>query len=130
MILSETEDVKLDGFEKLFAKTLPADLESKQLQQVERVRAFFFNLDRLFRNATLYHFNHSSVEGLKKRLIEELASVFELVSEFTVEIQPFEVFLFGQQVFEHQSVDNHYVFRLYQDGLRSLTFRKASLRQS
>ena len=46
MILSETEDVRLDGFEKLFAKTLPADLESKQLQQVECVRSFFFNLDQ------------------------------------------------------------------------------------
>jgi len=124
MNLSETEDVRLDGFEKLFAKTLPVDLESKQLQQVERIRAFFFNLDRLFRNATLYHFHHSSVEGLKKRLVDELTGVFEIASEFTVEVQPFEIFLFGQQVFEHQNVDNHYVFRLYQDGLRSLTFRK------
>ena len=122
--MSGTEDVRLDGFERLFAKTLPDELESAQLQQIQRVRGFFFNLDRLFRNATLYHFDHSSVEGLKKRLIEELASVFELVSEFTVEIQPFEIFLFGHQVFEHQSVDNHYVFRLYQDGLRALSFRR------
>ena len=74
--LSESEVVKLDGFERLFAKGTPIELEQAQVQQVETLRIFFNNLDRLNRNATLYHFEHSSVEGLKKRLAEDIEVIF------------------------------------------------------
>ena len=122
--MSESEVVKLDGFERLFAKGTPVELEQAQVKQVETLRIFFNNLDRLNRNATLYHFEHSSVEGLKKRLAEDIEVIFAQLSEFTVEVQPFELVMFEHQVFEHQNVDNHYLFRMYQDGVRRLTMRR------
>ncbi len=122
--MSDSEEVKIDGFERLFAGKASAQLKQEQLEQVELVRSFFFLLDRLFRNATLYHFAHSSVQGLKKRLIDEMNTIFERMTEFSVQIEPFEITLFEQQVFEHQSIDNHYLFRLYQDGIRTLCLRR------
>lgn len=122
--MSESEVVRLDGFERLFAQSSPIELEQTQIKQVEVLRVFFHNVDRLHRNATLYHFEHSSVEGLKKRLSENLEHLFDLMPEFTLEVQPFELVLFGHQVFEHQNVDNHYLFRMFQDGVRTLTMRR------
>jgi hypothetical protein len=122
--LSESEVVRLDGFERLFAQTNPIELEHVQSKQVEVLRPFFYNIDRLHRNATLYHFEHTSVKGLKTRLAENIQQIFEVMTEFTVEVQPFELVLFGHQVFEHQNVDNHYLFRMFQDGVRKLTIRR------
>ena len=122
--MSESEVVRLDGFERLFAQVSPVELEQAQKKQVELLRSFFYNIDRLHRNATLYHFEHTSVKGLKDRLAENIAQIFEAMSEFTVEVQPFELVLFGHQVFEHQNVDNHYLFRMFQDGVRKLTIRR------
>jgi hypothetical protein len=122
--LSESEVVRLDGFERLFAQASPVELEHAQTKQVELLRSFFYNIDRLHRNATLYHFEHTSVNGLKERLAENIQQIFEVMTEFTVEVQPFELVLFGHQIFEHQNVDNHYLFRLFQDGVRKLTIRR------
>ena len=38
--------------------------------------------------------------------------------------RPFELVMYEHQVFEHQSIDNHYLFRMYQDGVRRLTMRR------
>ena len=122
--MSESEVVRLDGFERLFAQSGPVELEQAQTKQVELLRPFFYNIDRLHRNATLYHFEHTSVKGLKDRLTENIQQIFDVMAEFTVEVQPFELVLFGHQVFEHQNVDNHYLFRMFQDGVRKLTIRR------
>ena len=102
--MSESEVVRLDGFERLFAQSGPVELEQAQTKQVELLRPFFYNIDRLHRNATLYHFEHTSVKGLKDRLTENIQQIFDVMAEFTVEVQPFELVLFGHQVFEHQNV--------------------------
>ena len=107
----------------LFEDVVRAEVTPELRERIEKARTFFYDLERLVKNATLYGFEHSSVDNLKRKLVENSVSFFERTTEVSVQIRPFEIIFKGHQVYEHRNLDQHYLFRLYQDGLRMLTLR-------
>ena len=45
---------------------------------LKKARTFFYDLERLVKNATLYGFEHSSVDNLKRKLVENSVSFLNI----------------------------------------------------
>jgi hypothetical protein len=81
-------------------------------------------LDKAMKSFRMYAPGHPTVTQLLARLTERTRGLLEEAGEITLAVKPHEFVLAGQAVLRNDEKQDNYCFKLHQDGIRQLTFRK------
>lgn len=107
---------------KLFEGPTEESLDERQRQLVRRGRDVFAELERLLKNVALYGAGHQSVARFRQRFHQALAALLSEQESVEVKVAPYDFLLFDQSIYQNQSPERNFVYRFFQDGIRSLKF--------
>jgi len=91
-------------------------------QETEQAKRVFSLMMRSYQAFEFYPINHSIVQNLSNDLFTALSKFFALRPTLDVDLDRFSVRYFGKEILRDESVLNNFVFILFTDGIRRLSF--------
>jgi hypothetical protein len=115
------------GQADLFKQFEAPDLESLDVstrRQVELARGLFTELSRLMKSITLYGATHQSALNFRARFSDTLQQALNERDSLTVEVLTYALVISEQVVYEDAKMEGNFIYKLYTDGVRSLSLRR------
>ena len=97
------------------------ELSPHEKENLDRVRAFFSSLDKLIRGIQLYEGSGPLVDRLLNDAVKRAES--GILDEVVLKVTPVGPVLYGEPLLDTGTNVPKYLFQLYCDGVRELTFR-------
>ena len=98
------------------------EISDEEILLIKKTTDFYTSLDKLIRGINLYQGKGALVERLLQDSFERLGDITKK-SESTVKISPIGPICLGQPLVEDGKIPK-YIFQMYRDGLRELSFHK------
>jgi hypothetical protein len=90
----------------------------------QRVAVLLTRLATTARSFLLYDPHNEAIHRFIGLVLSSLQTVLEEENTLPLSLQPFEIFFEGEPVYLNRDRERSLAFRLYRDGVRSMTFRK------
>ena len=116
---SESKNDLLKHFEPVALESLNDSLQ----RQIQAAREVFNELSRLIKSITLYGAEHQSSLNFRSRFFEVMTQGLSRGDPITVEVQTYALMIADQVIYEDDKIDGNFIYRFYNDGIRSLTFK-------
>ncbi|MFH1262294.1 MAG: HEAT repeat domain-containing protein [Pseudomonadota bacterium] len=100
------------------------DLDPAQAADVARITKIVQAIDRGIRSRRLYAANNPTLIHHQQELLTLLLQYLNESDELPLFVEPFELKSGDATVYQNQSQQESFAFRLFNDGIRSLTFLK------
>ena len=103
----------------------PATTESELLAPaiLEKVKALVLALDRTIRSQRLYAENNPILVRHRQDLLRLFGEYLDANGECSFTVEPFEFLVSGASVYKNENEQESFAFKLFNDGIRSLTFK-------
>ena len=116
---SESKNDLLKHFEPVALESLNDSLQ----RQIQSAREVFNELSRLIKSITLYGAEHQSSLNFRSRFFEVMTQGLSHGDPIMVEVQTYALMIADQVIYEDDKMDGNFIYRFYNDGIRSLTFK-------
>lgn len=93
-------------------------------RSVNAARDIFNELSRLIKSITLYGAEHQSSLNFRARFFDVMTRGLSHGDAITVEVQTYALIIADQVIYEDDKVEGNFIYRFYNDGIRSLTFKQ------
>lgn len=90
--------------------------------QTASIGEWFQFFEKTLRAYQTYGENHPAPVDFEKNLHQRLQTVLTTHGPFSVEIKPYDLLFEENNVFHNEEKEGNFIFRLYQDGFRNLSF--------
>ena len=108
----------------------PADVNELEYQQLELAKVAFQDVEKLMKNISLYGREHQSADRFIDKAHGSLVSAIEVASPMEIVVGPYELSCHGYPVLENPSPERNFIYTLYLDGVRRLSFEPSISRTS
>ena len=116
---SEPNNDLLKNFEPVALESLNDSLQ----RQIHSAREIFNEFSRLIKSITLYGAEHQSSLNFRSRFFEVMTQGLSKGDPITVEVQTYALVIADQVIYEDDKMDGNFIYRFYNDGIRTLTFK-------
>ena len=116
---SESNNDLLKNFEPVSLESLNDSLQ----RQIQSAREIFNEFSRLIKSITLYGAEHQSSLNFRSRFFEVMTDALSHGDPITVEVETYALVIADQIIYEDDKMDGNFIYRFYNDGIRSLSFK-------
>lgn len=109
---------------KLFEGPTEESLTEAQRALVRRGREAFGELEKLIKNVALYGSDHQSVGRFRERFHQAIRELVDAEGVVDIKIGPYDFLIHEQSVYQNQTPERNFVYKFFQDGVRSLRFEQ------
>jgi len=99
-------------------------LDAGQRALLEKTKTAFNELEKLTKNVALYGRNHPSVGRFRERFLDTISVLLQELERIEFLIGPYEFTLFEQAVYQNPSPEDNFIYQLYLDGVRHISFER------
>ncbi len=91
---------------------------------IERVQATMVAFERMWGGIKVLAENHPARQGFLENFIRIANTAFEESDGFRLDVEPYAFTMDGQEILAIDRENDNYIYRLYQDGIRHLSFQE------
>jgi hypothetical protein len=101
-----------------------SDIDDAQHQQITRAQEAFRDVEKLMKTISLYGRDHQSTDRFIDQTFSSLSATIQGCDSLEVDVHPYELSVHGEPILQNPSPDRNFIYTLYLDGIRRLSFRR------
>ena len=95
-----------------------------QEQQINLAQEAFRDVEKLMKTISLYGRDHQSSDRFIDQAFGSLQATIQVTDSLEIDVHPYELSVYGVPILENPSPDRNFIYTLYLDGIRRLSFQR------